>query len=78
MKPDVVSTWSVEEVVEERDGYWTIRDVATGIFGSGADQLSATEDFERALREHLEILRCQEVLSPDLSAQLEYLRRRLA
>jgi hypothetical protein len=71
----VVSTWTTDEVVHE-DG-WTVRDRWTGIFGAGDDRDSAYEDFHSALQEHLDVLSRQDALSPALSAQLEYLRRRL-
>lgn len=73
-----VSTWSADEVVEQHDGYWTVQDPVCGVFGSGPDQASAIEDFQRALREHLDVLSRQEALSPDLLAQLAYLRDRLS
>lgn len=69
-------TWSAP-ILEEHVGYWTIRDGFTGIFGSGATPEAAYEDFQRALREHLDVLSRQDVLSDDLSAQLAYLRHRL-
>ena len=78
MASEGVSTWSTEEIAQQHDGYWTIHDLMTGIFGSGADLESANEDFQRALREHLDVLTRQEALSPELSEQLEHLRRRLS
>jgi hypothetical protein len=74
---NVVESWSDREVAEEHDGYWTVRNVETGIFGSGPDRDAAFADFERALREHFDVLESQNELSEDLAAQLIYLRQRL-
>jgi predicted RNase H-like HicB family nuclease len=71
------ATWSAE-IAEEHDGYWTVHDVETGIFGSGETQEAAREDFERALHEHLDVLERQDSLSDELTAQLTYLRFRLS
>ena len=73
---DTDVTWTTE-IAEEHDGYWTIHDPVTGIFGSGPDRETAHADFERALREHLDVLERQHELSPELSSQLAYLRQRL-
>jgi len=67
------TSWSAP-VVEEQDGRWTVRDVETGIFGTGPDAQAAHRDFERALREHRDVLERQEELSPELTVQLAYLR----
>jgi hypothetical protein len=75
---NVVESWSNQEIVEEHDGHWTVRNPETGIFGSGPDRDAAVEDFERALREHLDVLGRQAELSDDLTAQLVYLRQRLS
>lgn len=58
-------------------GFWTVVDRQTGIFGDGSELTDAIRDFERAVREHLEILERQEALSEELASQLDYLRRRL-
>ena len=76
LSPSDGSTWSTDEIVEERDGYWTVRDPETGIFGSGATEAAAHEDFRRALAEHLDVLERQDSLSAELLAQLSYLRWR--
>jgi len=74
---NVVESWSNQEIVEEHDDYWTVRNPETGIFGSGPDRDTAVKGFERALREHLDVLERQAELSDDLTAQLVYLRQRL-
>lgn len=71
-------TLSALDLVEVHDGVWTVRDVLTGIFGSGADRDAAMADFEDAQREHLAVLEGQDALSPELSWQLAYLRNRLS
>lgn len=71
------TAWSAD-VVEEHEGYWTVQDLETGIFGSGPDLSAAREDFQRALQEHFEVLSAQEALTPELNAQLVYLRQRLS
>lgn len=73
-----VVTWSAHTIIEQREAYVTVVDTETGIFGSGADYAAALEDFERALREHFDVLNRQDALSPELEAQLRYLRDRLA
>lgn len=55
---------------------WTVRDLETGIFGAGDTPSEALLDFQRAAREHLDVLQRQESLSDDLAAQLDYLRTR--
>ena len=75
-RTEAEATWSAP-ILEEHGGYWTVRDVGTGIFGSGADPEAAHRDFERALREHLDVLERQDALSPELTAQLAYLRELL-
>jgi hypothetical protein len=70
-------TFSSPELLEEHDGVWILRDVETGIFGSGPDPDGANQDFQAALREHRDVLESQAALSDDLQAQLQYLRRRL-
>jgi len=62
---------------EAADGAWTVRDVATGIFGVGATMDEAYHDCLVAQREHLDVLERQPALSKDLAEQLEYLRRLL-
>ena len=74
---NVVVSWSDQDVVEQQEGYWTVRNRETGIFGSGPDREAAVEDFERALREHFDVLERQDELSDDLAAQFGYLRQRL-
>ena len=73
---DTRKTWS-GPILEEHEGYYTVRDLETGIFGSGADPEAAQTDFERALREHRDMLERQDDLSPKLSAQLAYIRELL-
>lgn len=73
-----VMTFSAAELVEEVDGVWTVRDLETGIFGTGSERATALDDFEAALREHLDVLERQPALSEELQAQLRYLRIRLA
>jgi hypothetical protein len=68
---------SSAEAIEETDGVWTVRDLETGIFGSGDSELEALRDFRVALDEHRDVLERQPVLSDDLAAQLAYLRFRL-
>lgn len=75
-RSESVSTWSVQEIVEEHDGYWTVVDPHTGIFGSGGDRATALDDFEQALREHFDVLSRQDSLSDELRTQLAYLRLR--
>jgi hypothetical protein len=70
-------TWS-SAIVEAHDGYWTVRDPQTGIFGTGEDEAAAIEDFKRAVDEHLDVLERQPDLSAALSSQLAYIRSRLA
>lgn len=70
-------TFSVQELAEEHEGGWTVRDIETGIFGTGSDMDAAVEDFSLALREHLDVLERQSALSEELEAQIRYLRRRL-
>jgi hypothetical protein len=74
---ETASTWS-GPIVEKQDGRWIICDPETGIFGSGPNEPSALSDFEQALRDHLDVLSRQEALSPELQAQLTYLRWRLS
>ena len=81
----VAPTWtnapakiSTQEIVEEREGYWTVRDPQTGIFGSGPDRDAAFDDFGHALHEHYDVLARQDALSEELTLQLAYLRQRLA
>jgi hypothetical protein len=73
-----VSVFSNPDVLAEVDGAWVVRNLETGIFGTGPDPAAAKADFENALREHLAVLEAQEALSEGLEAQREYLRRRLA
>ena len=58
-------------------GRWIVRDVPTGIFGQGDNLEDAAKDFGRAVREHLDVLNRQGILSDDLARQREYLRARL-
>jgi hypothetical protein len=74
----IVNSWSNQEIFEEHEDYWTVRDRETGIFGSGPTREAALEDFQRALRDHFNVLTRQAELSDDLAAQLVYLRQRLA
>ena len=66
------------DVLEEHEGLWTVRDLETGIFGSGHDPQAALVDFEAALHEHLDVLERQPALTAELEAQLRYLRVRLS
>lgn len=63
--------------LERGDGYWTVRDVETGIYGDAEDVLGALQDFYRAAEQHLSVLERQDALSKELSWQLEYLRVRI-
>lgn len=71
-------TFSATEFLEEVDGIWTVRDLQTGVFGTGADRQAALEDFDAALHEHLDVLERQPSLSEALQGQLHYLRGRLS
>lgn len=62
---------------EQSELGWTVRDLATGIFGAGATMDEAYHDCLVAQREHLDVLERQPELSKDLAEQLEYLRRLL-
>ena len=75
-RAEAKTSWSAP-IVDEHDGYWIVRDVETGIFGTGPDAAAAHQDLERALREHLDVLERQEELSSELTAQLAYLRELL-
>jgi hypothetical protein len=59
------------------DGYWTVTDGPTGIFGQGSDVLAAIRDFSSAVAEHLDVLERQRELSEELAWQLDYLRARV-
>lgn len=63
--------------VELAEGVWTVLDRRSGIFGSGDSPNEAIVDFNRAVREHRDVLEAQPDLSVDLRAQLDYLRDRL-
>jgi hypothetical protein len=54
-----------------------VADQETGIYGAGASPSEALDDFLRAVKEHLDVLERQELLSDDLTAQLRYLRERV-
>jgi hypothetical protein len=54
--------------------HWVVWDRPTGIFGSGDDVLSALIDFQRAARDHFEVLEQGDAGSDDLAWQREYLR----
>lgn len=73
-----LAVFSNPDVLEEAEGAWIIRNLETGIFGTGPDPAAAAADFEDALREHLAVLEAQVALSDGLEAQREYLRRRLS
>lgn len=49
----------------------------TAICGEGPTHLDAIRDFQRAVREHLDVLERQPELSPELADQLDYLRARV-
>ena len=76
-EPAPKTTWSRIEI-EQHEGYWTVQDPETGIFGSGPDDTAALVDFGRALREHFDVLSRQEGLSVELAHQLDYLRQLLS
>lgn len=63
--------------VTHEDDVWVVREVETGIFGSGEDEPAAFRDLVAALTEHRDVLERQEALSPDLESQLAYLQRLL-
>jgi hypothetical protein len=69
--------WFDIQVRREPD-YWTVVDRETGIFGHGDDLLAALRDFDRAAVEHLDVLQRQESLTDELTAQVAYLRQRVA
>lgn len=73
----VTANISFDFVLERGDGYWTVSDAETGIYGDADDVLGALEDFYRAAAQHLDVLERQDSLSPDLSRQLDYLRARV-
>jgi hypothetical protein len=66
------------DVLEEQDGYWTVTNAQTGIFGSGPTPDDAFSDFAAALREHLDVLERQDALAPALAEQFAYLRGRIS
>jgi predicted RNase H-like HicB family nuclease len=66
------------DVLEEQDGYWTVTNAQTGIFGSGPTPDDAFSDFAAALRDHLDVLERQDALAPALVEQLAYLRGRIS
>ena len=76
--PKIRSFRSFQDVLEEHDGRFTVSNPETGIFGVGDNPRAAFEDFERALREHLDVLSRQDALSEDLVVQLRYLQQRLS
>jgi hypothetical protein len=63
--------------VERGEGYFTVTDDHTGIFGHGEDMSAAIRDFFTAVSEHLDVLERQTALSEDLAWQLDYLRARV-
>ena len=74
----IATTWSTTEIIQvDADGFWTVLDPETGIFGAGDAAEAAQVDFEQALRDHLAVLEGQDALSDGLAQQLAYLRRRL-
>ncbi len=68
---------SFELQIERGDGYCTVTDGPTGIFGQGENAAAAIRDFFVAVSEHLDVLERQSALSEELAWQLEYLRARL-
>lgn len=68
------TTTRFEPVPIEHDGYYTLEDRVSGVFGSGASAEDAIEDFRSAIAEHRDVLERQEALSPALERQLDYLR----
>ncbi len=63
--------------VERDGGAWIVHDRVSGIHGAGETPSEALGDFQRAAREHLDVLERQDALSEDLEAQLRYLRERV-
>jgi hypothetical protein len=63
----------LEPVLTEHDGYVTVEDPVTGVFGSGETVLAAARDFRAALEEHVDVLSRQESLAEPLRHQLAYL-----
>lgn len=59
------------------NGYWIVWDANTAIHGYGRRLAQAREDFQAAVRQHLEVLESEENLSEELAWQLEYLRARV-
>jgi hypothetical protein len=68
---------SFQVAVHRTGETWTVADQETGIYGAGASPSEALDDFLRAVKEHLDVLERQELLSDDLTAQLRYLRERV-
>ncbi len=63
--------------IESGDGYLTVYDEYTGIFGAGATLVDAFSDLAAALVEHRDVLERQDQLSSELERQLQYLRQRV-
>ncbi len=59
------------------NGYWIVWEAQTGIHGYGRRLSQAREDFQVAVKQHLEVLEGEESLSEELAWQLEYLRARV-
>jgi hypothetical protein len=66
-----------EVTLHRGDGYWTVTDARTGIYGQGDDISAAIRDFLAAVSEHLDTLERQPSLSEELAWQLSYLRERV-
>jgi hypothetical protein len=66
-----------ELTLHRGDGYWTVTDAPTGIYGQGDDISAAIRDFLAAVAEHLDTLERQTSLSEVLAWQLAYLRERV-
>jgi hypothetical protein len=64
------------QVVHEK-GRILVVERRTAIYGEGPTHLDAIRDFQRAIREHLDVLERQPELSPELADQLDYLRPRV-
>jgi hypothetical protein len=63
--------------VQRGEGYFTVTDEPTGIYGQGEDVSAAIRDFLTAVSEHLDVLERQPALSEELAWQLDYLRARV-
>jgi predicted RNase H-like HicB family nuclease len=64
--------------VEDRGDTKVMIEAETGVHGAGADIRDAWRNLGQALIEHVDVLRRQDSLPPELAHQLDYLTARLA